>query len=494
MSNPKTKRKSILIVEDDRDQLVRYVAMAKKAGLDVNGASDHHQALEILAKRSFDYVLTDIHLAGDLNQNGFEGIQILDYIKQNKPEVTPIAMTSDPKITTYQKVMAKGVSHLFRKPIRTEDELLLYLEFARKDRQKSSALRRNKQNAAGMPSHIMEKYPDGVVIPQDLREMARLVAVDGEAPFVITGETGTGKEELAKVVHRLSLEIRGPMPFIAVNCANIGGDTAVSTLFGHKKGSFTGAEATVNGLIGEADGGILFLDEINTLNLECQQRLLRVLNDGSYQRLGDAQTLYSRFQVIAAANCDLYVEVDKGKFLLDLVSRLTGLAVKLKPLRERLEELPIFVEMALAKVGATIGHAELQRLVKKCGDYYWRGNVRELFQVIRAMVILSGGDEGKVSADHLPVLPGMLAPGLKGAQTFDLAKLNRLVSAEDLTQLMKAVSEDQPLEKSLATAEKIVIESALKRHGTLAAAAEALSTPKSTFSARSRRVGVEIGE
>jgi DNA-binding NtrC family response regulator len=286
------------------------------------------------------------------------------------------------------------------------------------------------------------------------------------------------------------------MPFIAVNCANIGGDTAVSTLFGHKQGSFTGAVATVNGLIGEADGGILFLDEINTLNLECQQRLLRVLNDGSYQRLGDSQTLYSHFQVIAAANCDLYEEVDKGKFLLDLVSRLTGLAVKLKPLRERFDELPIFVELALAKSGVALSPVELDRLVKKCSEYYWRGNVRELFQVIRAMVILSGGDESKVSADHLPVLPGMLAPGHKngGGQTFDLARLNKLVAPADLGKLIKAISEDQPLETSLESVEKVIIETALKRHGTSSVAAEALSTPKSTFSARKRKLGIEIDE
>jgi DNA-binding NtrC family response regulator len=485
MKSKAEKKKSILIVEDDRDQLSRYFIMARKAGLDVLGASNYEEAFQTLKKRTFDYCLSDIHLSGDLNQDGFEGLQLLDFIRQNMPEVTTIAMTADPKISTYHKVQAKGVSHLFRKPIRTEDELLLYLELARKDRQKSGSLGKRGTKRSQIPPHILAQHPDGVVMPPEVRELARLVAIDGEAPFVISGETGTGKEELAKAVHRLSIEVRGPMPFVAVNCANIGGEVAVSTLFGHKKGAFTGAEFTVNGLIGDANGGILFLDEINTLSLECQQRLLRVLNDGSYQRLGDSQTLYSQFQVIAAANCDLYEEVEKGKFLLDLVSRLTGLAITLKPLRERKEDLPILVELALAKFGAKISQEEIARLADYCGQFYWRGNIRELFQVIRAMVILAGGDESKITAENLPVLPGMLPPGTKVKS--DAKECHQ----KELRYFKNALETDMPLTESLEEIERMLIQSALDRHKSVREAAAALSTPLSTFKSRIQKLNIK---
>ena len=152
------------------------------------------------------------------------------------------------------------------------------------------------------------------MVSDAIRETVRKIAAHGRVPVVIYGETGTGKEEVAKLIHRRRVELGGPIPFVPVNCANLRGGTAVSTIFGHKKGAFTGATETTSGFVGEAHGGILFLDELHALTLECQQHLLRVLNDGTYSRVGEAKELYSDFQVIVATPVTLMTKSASDAF------------------------------------------------------------------------------------------------------------------------------------------------------------------------------------
>lgn len=482
----KTNR-SILIVEDDGSQLGRYLEMAREAGLEARGARNDKDALNQLANISFQYVLTDIHLNGQLNYSGFEGLKILRYLKENMPEVIPLAMTSDPKIETYQDVLKEGVEHLFRKPIISKDELLIHLNAARSRRLMGFLVKRRPKEA-GLPERIRRRCPDGVVIADAIRETVRKVAAHGRVPVVIYGETGTGKEEVAKLIHRRRFEIGGPLPFIPVNCANIRGDTAVSSLFGHKKGAFTGADQTTNGFVGEANGGILFLDEIHALSIDCQQRLLRVLNDGSYSRLGDTKELYSDFQVIVATTRDLDDETDEGRFLPDLRNRLIGFDISLSPLRERIEDLPILIDLCFARHGVSVPEVEVQRIAKKCAEYYWRGNIRQLFMVLQALIVEAEGNEQEIRAENLPVVKHMLPPGEENISTKSLGIQG--IPADTGRIIEGALRNDQPLHDTVALFEKFVIQAAMARHAKLGDVANSLGIGRSTLDEKRKKHGI----
>jgi len=482
-------RRSILIVEDDSDQLGRYMEMANTAGLAPFGALTLHDAFDILKKNPVQYVLADIHLNGPGRQDTFDGVQLLNEIKESHPEVVPLAMTSDPKIDTYHKVMTAGALYLFRKPILTGDELMVHLEQAERSRRTGAAAKRRRADPA-LPPSLALRCPDGIVLPQAVRDRARSAALNSTfLPIIIQGETGTGKEEVAKLVHRYRCEADGMVPFVAVNCANLTGETAVSALFGHRKGAFTGAEQTTSGYIGEADGGFLFLDEIQTLTIDCQQRLLRVLNDGSYNRLGDSQTLYSDFRVIVASTKDLEEQVERGTFLVDLSMRLTGINIKLKPLRERLADVPLLIELALARVGTTVPEKTLEALSERCSKYHWQGNVRQLMLVISAMVTEALGDHREINADDLPELKTILPPGSPSP----VAASQKLVAREpnttpEIVQMLKeALQEDRPFDAVIETIERAILKAALARHSSTRSAADALSVARSTLAAKKAR-------
>ena len=403
------------------------------------------------------------------------------------PEVIPLAMTSDPKIETYQNVLKEGVEHLFRKPIVSKDELLIHLNAARSRRLVGSLVKRRPRDT-GLPERIRKKCPDGIVVSDAIRETVRKIAAHGRVPVVIYGETGTGKEEVAKLIHRRRVELRGPIPFVAVNCANLSGETAVSSLFGHKKGAFTGATETTSGFVGEAHGGILFLDEIHALTTECQQRLLRVLNDGSYSRLGDSKELYSDFQVIVATTRDLDDEIDGGRFLLDLRNRLIGFDISLSPLRERQEDLPVLIELCFARHGIAVDQEEIDRIAKRCGDFYWRGNIRQLLNVLQAWIAQAEGNEQEIRAENLPVFKLMMAPGDESTVPKSLGFQG--IPADAGKFIEKALQTDQSLQETVAGFEKLVIQSAMARHARLGDLADALSIGRSTLDDKRKKHGI----
>jgi DNA-binding NtrC family response regulator len=461
--------------------------MAREAGFESRGARNDKDALNLLANISFQYVLTDIHLNSQLNYSGFEGIKILRYLKENMPEVIPLAMTSDPKIETYQNVLKEGVGHLFRKPIISKDELQIHLTAAR-SRRLMGSLVKGRPREAGFPERIRQRCPDGVLITDATRETIRKVAAFGRVPVVIYGETGTGKEEIAKLIHRRRFELNGPLPFVPVNCASLRGETAIASLFGHKKGAFTGAEHTNNGFIAEADGGILFLDEIHTLSIDCQQRLLRVIQDGTYYRLGDTKELYSDFQVIVATTRNLDDEMNEGRFLPDLRARLIGFDIGLSPLRERLEDLPILVDLCFARHGVNVPEVEVQRIAKKCGEYYWRGNIRQLFMVLQALIVEAEGNEQEIRAENLPVVKHMLPPGEENVSTKSIGIKG--IPADFGRMIEGALRNDQPLHDTMVLFEKFVIQAALARHAKLGDVASSLGIGRSTLDERRKKYGI----
>ncbi|RYZ82890.1 MAG: sigma-54-dependent Fis family transcriptional regulator, partial [Proteobacteria bacterium] len=371
----------LLVVEDEASLLASYVAFGNQAGYETSGAKNFINAQSSLLKSSFDIVLVDIHLSADYEKS--EGLELIAMIQSEAPATLVIATSSDPSLPIYQKALELGAFGFLRKPLLSAEDLKIGIANALRNRNQQSGLKGLRDTSRNPEAE------DGLVLSTSLREVARKVARSRSLPVVIYGETGTGKEEFAKLIHKRRCEAEGEVPFVAVNCAHLNGSMSMSMLFGHRKGAFTGATSNTVGYIGEADGGILFLDEIHTLERDCQQRLLRTLNDGSYQPLGSTKTQHSRFQLIAASTKDLDEATERNEFLIDLRMRIIGLDVFLPPLRERLSDIPQFVRLFFAKEKTSLPASERQAIIEACQKYYWQGNVRQLFQVLHSLIVMS---------------------------------------------------------------------------------------------------------
>jgi transcriptional regulator with AAA-type ATPase domain len=324
------------------------------------------------------------------------------------------------------------------------------------------------------------QFPYDIVVSPREFKIASALANNGKVTAVLIGETGTGKEEFARLIHKLRSEAESRIPFVSVNCATITENLAESLLFGHRRGAFTGAEESTQGYIHEANGGILFLDEIHTLSLSVQRKLLRVLNDGTYNRLGETIERQSHFQLIAATTRDLDDEVDRGRFLLDLRSRITGYDIHLKPLRERLDDIPALLSLHLARKGIEISKRLFRDLSEHLKGFYWRGNIRQLFKALDSWVLQSTLEDIPLSIESFPVMKGMLPPD-------DAHKEGEIDLALEIS---KAIYSDSNLDATLSRIEMLMIQEAITRHKSVGNAAKALGLSRSTIDAKRRKYGL----
>lgn len=478
-------KSTMLIVEDIRLELTRYVQFGKSLGYDVTGVSNLEEAQALLKVKAFDVVLTDLHFSQD---GGPEGLQVLKMVQENAPHTIAIAMSSDPHLDLIEQAQQFGALEFLKKPLLTPDEIAIILQMAQ-ERRRLRLTQPHLAREPKLPEHLALHCPDGLVISREHERLAHVVAKNREIPAVIYGETGTGKEEMARLIHRRRMKQEGPIPFVAVNCANLNTDLSVSLLFGHRKGAFSGADRNTVGFVGEADGGILFLDEIHALSAETQHKLLRVLNDGTYTRLGDTMPLTARFQVIAASTKDLDEEVDQGNFLLDLRTRLTGIDLHLPPLRSRLSEMHLFVGLYFARKEIDISEDELKKLIARCSEFYWRGNVRQLYKVLDALMVMAMCNDEAVQAANLPVYKTMLAPGterLLGVSSGSGA----VISPDTFEQLHQALKADVSLEAILDVVEKAVIQASLFRHKKIADVYRGLGIGRNTLDVKRKKYGL----
>jgi transcriptional regulator with GAF, ATPase, and Fis domain len=288
-----------------------------------------------------------------------------------------------------------------------------------KDRFEEEAIFYKREMGIVAPTEMIIGKSEGI---RNVIEQIRQVAPT-DSSVLVMGETGVGKELIAKAIHNLSKRKDGP--FIPVNLAALPQDLVASELFGHEKGAFTGAHEKHKGRFELAHGGTIFLDEIGDLPLSVQVKLLRVLQEGSFERLGNAKQIKSDFRVIAATNKDLHKEVEKGAFRQDLYYRLNVFPVSVPPLRERKEDIPYlahhFIDIFSKKMGKKIGKTANETL-KMLTEYAWPGNVRELEHFIERAVILS--DDGRI---HLSGLDDSLDPRIasEGLPVTPLADMER---------------------------------------------------------------------
>jgi two-component system response regulator FlrC len=401
----------ILIVEDDaalREALTDTLTLAGHAVLD---APDAESALRELERRA------DIGLVvSDVQMPGMDGHALLDAIKRRRPELPVVLMTAYGEIERAVHAMRAGASDYLPKPF--EPERLV-----------AAAGRWLLDSAAG------EGDGTGEIVARDTRtlevfDLARRVATS-EATVLIDGESGSGKEVLARLIHRASA--RAGKPFVALNCAAIPDNLIESTLFGHERGAFTGATAAHAGKFEQAQGGTLLLDEISELPLALQAKLLRVLQERELERVGGSRAIRLDVRVLATSNRDLEAEVAAGRFREDLYYRLNVFPLTMPPLRERPDDIPPLALRALARHGAsgrTLTAAARAALLA----HPWPGNARELDNVMQRALILAGGAAIDLHHLHLP----RRVPAAPAPETDDVPKSDNVPKSDDMRAMQQA--------------------------------------------------------
>ena len=472
-----------LVVDDISEELINTTTHIKKAGHDVVTAATMGEALKVLAKESVDILLTDIHLNGDDEDRDEvkpEGLILLQDVQTLHPDILPLAMSKDLKRSIWDRAIAFGAMNFVQKPVKSYDNISvqLSLAFSRRSLKFNSV----SKKLAGLPDHLKCKYPDGVILDEGIRKSIKGLATRPDITLLVSGETGTGKEEIARLLHRERSALAGDIPFVEVNCSHLRGDLAQSKLFGHKKGAFSGATDTTNGLIAEANGGILFLDEFHTLPAQTQTDLLRVLNDGSYQRVGENKTLYSSFQVVVATPKQLDHHASDGVVAMDISMRLMGVKIDLLPLRERKHEIPDLVEIYFAKAGKAMSKRALDAISKKCQGYYWQGNIRLLMQALQVLTMQAEIAGEAYEVKHLPDFPLMRPPREGVAVELD--------SVEAIKNMV--VEGEIPLDEAVALFEKKVIEEAFAKSNSINELIEKLQTSRSTLDNKRKKYGIGL--
>ena len=383
-----------ILVADDEPGLRAFAAEAlQDDGHVVVQAADGVEAAQRLGRETFDLLITDLKMPR------LDGLALLRQARLEQPEMEVIMLTAYGSVDTAVEAMKLGAFDYLEKPISGPAQLRLLVSRALERRQLLAARDRAVRDAPALPPLT---YGDPAMAPvvEALRKVART-----DASVLLLGESGTGKEVAARTLHAWSA--RAQRPFVAVNCASIPETLLESELFGHEKGAFTGASSARRGRIELAEGGTFFLDEIGEMTPALQAKLLRVLEDRRYERVGGTRTLEADVRWIAATNRDIEELRATGALREDLYHRLGGFPIRLPPLRERRRDIEPLAEMLLARVGATVGRTRLTLTAdakQKILAAPWPGNVRELVNALERAAILAGGDE--IRAEHLDLAEG----------------------------------------------------------------------------------------
>jgi two-component system nitrogen regulation response regulator NtrX len=382
--------KRVLIVDDEesiRSSLERLLSYEK---FKTFSAGDGAAALDLAASERIDVVLLDIKMPG------MDGLEVLGKLKEQHPDLPVVIISGHGTISTAVDATKLGAFDFLEKPIDME-RLLLTI---RNGINQAELARRNVQleRKIGITTNIIGAHPEMLAIMETITRVAPT-----NARVLIMGENGTGKELVARKLHELSL--RAEEPFIEVNCAAIPEDLIESELFGHEKGSFTGAISQRIGKFELADGGTLFLDEVGDMSLSAQAKVLRVLQESAFERVGGTETKHVDVRVLAATNKALLEEAAKMRFREDLYYRLNVVPIRIPALRERKSDIKILAEYFLGEVAAELGRAPKKLssgALDALMDYSWPGNVRELRNLIERLCILTSSD--MIGRDDLPAL------------------------------------------------------------------------------------------
>ncbi len=409
---------TVLIVEDDVS-VRRGLFWALSEDYRVIEASSRSEAMNLLGREPVEVILSDLHLpphVGDLS----EGLAIIEAARRERPPVPVVVITGSNSKHAALEAVKRGAYCFLEKPLDSGEVLHLTKQAARVRRLEREIMRLRSASSGHGFSHLVGTSPS----LERILQQARAVATTS-ATVLLIGENGTGKEMLAQAIHEESPRSEGP--FIAVSCAALPESLIESELFGHEKGSFTDARQMRKGRFELADGGTLFLDEIGELTLPVQVKLLRVLQERAFERVGGTRTLMVDIRLIAASNTDLEQAVEAGTFRRDLFYRLNVVPLALPPLRERQEDIPVLAAHFAAKAADKHGRPNCDlapALLEALQDYHWPGNVRELENLMERLVVLSSG-----SVLGLDFLPDKMLKTLPDASIADETTLEGAVAA-----------------------------------------------------------------
>ncbi|WP_183360776.1 sigma-54-dependent transcriptional regulator [Geomonas limicola] len=379
---------TILIVDDEEGIRSSLAGILEDEGYRTVCAADGFEALALCKRELPGLVLLDIWMPR------MDGLETLKQLKEQHPELNVIMMSGHGTIETAVKSTKLGAYDFIEKPLSLE-KVVVTVENA-------LAMTRLKEENASLRGMVLKSHEmiGSSAAMQRLKEQIEMVAPTN-ASVLITGENGTGKELVARSVHYLSQ--RRDKPFIEINCAAIPEELIESELFGHERGAFTGAVSQKKGKFDLADGGTLFLDEIGDMSLKTQAKVLRILQEKKFERVGGTRTLEVDVRVVAATNKHLEEEIRNGAFREDLYYRLNVVPFKVPALRERRDDIPLLAEYFLNAYCNREGR-ELKRIVPDAMEalrrYDWPGNVRELKNIVERLVIMTSG--GTITVNHLP--------------------------------------------------------------------------------------------
>jgi DNA-binding NtrC family response regulator len=374
---------SILVVDDDPGLLQGLREILEAEGYDVTTAPDGEQGVLLIKEQAFDLVLSDLALPG------LDGIELLKFLRREQPQCPCIIITGYGTITNAVTAMRQGAYDYFTKPVDATELRLVVARALEHRRLKWENLHLKKQLQERFGFANMVGHSEPMIRVFDL---IRKVA-DSDSNVLILGESGTGKELIAHAIHYNSPRSEGPL--IPVNCAAIPEELLESELFGHERGAFTHAVRTRIGRFEQANGGTIFLDEISEMSPGLQVKILRVLQNHSFERIGGIKTIHVDIRVIAATNRNLEELVNQNKFREDLFYRLNVIPIRVPPLRERDTDIPLLLQHFLELFSRT-KKKPLRRLspavLELLCQYPWPGNVRELENLMERLVILAEGE------------------------------------------------------------------------------------------------------
>ncbi len=432
---------NVLVIDDEEVLQDVLTHLLRREGHSTFSALSGEEGLEVLEREEVDLVLLDLMLPG------INGHDVLREIRQRDPDQVVVVITAFSSIESAIAAMREGAFHYIPKPFKNEEVLLTVrkgLEQRRLARENRS-LKEQLRQRYGFDNIIGKSKP-----MQQVYELVQLAA-PAKSNILILGESGTGKELVAKSIHHHSRRAQGP--FVTVNSGSMPADLLESNLFGHVKGAFTGAISNKKGLFETATGGSIFFDEIGNIPLDTQSKLLRLIQEKEFMRLGGVETLKADVRIIAATNADIQAQVQAGLFREDLYYRLNVITVTLPPLRKRTEDIRLLAQHFLAqyareneKALAEISPAAMEMLL----DYHWPGNVRELENVIERAVVLSTGEV--LDVDLLPssVRRGEGAPLAPAALPASGIALKDAVSDYERQLIVKALQASGGVQKRAA--------------------------------------------
>lgn len=430
MPGPQSNLKGTVLLVDDDESVRRGLYWALNSDYRVIEAGSRNEAVELLQHEKVDVVISDLHLPPNLDDIS-EGLAVVQAARSMRPSVQAVVITGSNSKQAALEAVKHGAYGFFEKPLDADEVLHIVNQAARMRRLEVENVRLREEllGSRGF-SHLIGGSQSLERIVKHARTVAATVAT-----VLVIGENGTGKELLARAIHEESPRAEGP--FVGVSCAALPETLIESELFGHEKGSFTTATHTRKGRFELADGGTLFLDEIADLTPTVQVKLLRVLQERSFERVGGTKTLHVDIRLIAASNCDLEQAVAEGSFRRDLFYRLNVVPLVLPTLRARKEDIPVlaihFAEKAAQKYLRPVPVLD-PLLLEALQEYEWPGNVRELENVMERLVILTNGP-----TINLEFLPEKMLKVLPGTNLADEATLEGGVAALKRRMILKAL-------------------------------------------------------